>query len=147
MNAQKYPHHPYTWWRHQMEPFSALLVLCAGKSPVSGEFPSQRPVTRSFGVFFYLRVNKRLSKQSWGWWFETLSRSLWRHRNDASYGASFLGSLEKRYRDITNVHVPVGHTSARRPVLHVYGALFLTHLQSSHQCISIAGPNKGPSPS
>ena len=40
----------YTWWRHQMETFSALLALCAGNSPVSGEFPAQRPVTRSFDV-------------------------------------------------------------------------------------------------
>ena len=70
------------WWRHQMETFSALLAVCAGNSPVPGEFHTQRPVTRSFGVFFDLRLNKRLSKQSWGWWFETLSRSLWRHRND-----------------------------------------------------------------
>ena len=53
--------------------------LC-GNSPVPGEFPA-RPVTRSFDVFFDLRLNKRLSKQSWGWWFETLSRSLWRHCN------------------------------------------------------------------
>ena len=50
-----------------------------GDSPVTGEFPAQRPVTRSFDVFFDLRLNKRLSKQSWGWWFETPSRSLWRH--------------------------------------------------------------------
>ena len=57
------------------ETFSALLALCAGNSPVTGEFPSQRPVTWSFGVFF----NLRLSKQCWGWWFETPSRSLWRH--------------------------------------------------------------------
>ena len=47
-----------------------------------GEFPSQRPVTRSFDVFFDLRLNKRLGKQSWGWWFETLSSPLGRHRND-----------------------------------------------------------------
>ena len=47
----------------------------------SGEFPTQRPVTRSFDVFFDLCLNKRLSKHSWGWWFETLSRSLWRHHN------------------------------------------------------------------
>ena len=55
---------PYSeWcWRHQMETLSALLALCAGNSPVSGEFPSQRPVTRSFGVFYDLRLNKRLSK-------------------------------------------------------------------------------------
>ena len=71
-----------TWWRHQMETFSALLAICAGNSPVSGDFPAQRPVTRSFHVFFYLRLNKRLSKQWWGWWFETLSCSLWRHRNE-----------------------------------------------------------------
>ena len=68
-----------SWWRNQMEAFSALLALCAGNSPVPGEFLSQRPVTRSFGVFFDLRVNKRLSRQSWGWWFETPSCSLWRH--------------------------------------------------------------------
>ena len=59
-----------SWWRHQMETFSALQVLCAGNSPVTGEFPSQRPVTRSFHVFFDLLLNKRLSKQWWGWWFE-----------------------------------------------------------------------------
>ena len=69
------------WWRHQMEAFSALLAICAGNSPVPGEFPAQRPVTRSFDVSFGLRLNKRLSKQWWGWWFETLSRPLWRHRN------------------------------------------------------------------
>ena len=72
---------PQPWWRHQMEKFSALLAICAGNSPVTGEFPTQRPVTRSFDVYFDLRPNERLSKQSWGWWFETLSRSLWRHRN------------------------------------------------------------------
>ena len=64
-----------------METFSALLALCVGNSPVTDEFPTQRPVTRSFDVFFDLRVNKRLSKQSWGWWLETPSRSLWRHSN------------------------------------------------------------------
>ena len=73
---------PYrSLWRHQMETFPALLVICAGNSPVPGEFPAQRPVTRSFDVFFDLRLNKQLSKQSRGWWFETPSRSLWRQRN------------------------------------------------------------------
>ena len=70
-----------SWWRHQMEKFAALLALCAGNSPINGEFPAQRPVTRSFYVPFDLRLDKRLSKQSLGWWFETPSRSLWRHRN------------------------------------------------------------------
>ena len=67
-----------SWWRHQMETFSALLAICAGNSP---GFPTQRPVTRSIDVFFGLRLNKRLSKQSWGWWLETLSRPFWRNRN------------------------------------------------------------------
>ena len=69
------------WWRHQMETFSSLLAICAENSPFTGEFPAQRPVTRSFDVFFDLRLNKQLSKQSWGWWFETPYRTLWRHCN------------------------------------------------------------------
>ena len=64
-----------------METFSALLAICAENSPVTDEFPAQRPVTQSFDVFSDLRLNKRLSKQSWTWWFETLSRPLWRHCN------------------------------------------------------------------
>ena len=64
-----------------METFSALLALCAGNSPVIGEFPSQRLVARSFDVLFRLRWNKWLRKQSERRWFETPSRSLWRHCN------------------------------------------------------------------
>ena len=47
-----------------METFSALLATCAGNSPVSGEFPAQRPVTRGFDIIFDLRLNKQLSKHS-----------------------------------------------------------------------------------
>ena len=54
--------------------------LC-GEFTAPGEFHAQRPVTQSFDVFFHLRLNKRLSKHSRGWWFETLSRPLWRHCN------------------------------------------------------------------
>ena len=67
------------WWRHQMETFSALLAICAGNSPVPGEFPTRRPATRDFDAFFDLHPNKRLSIQWWGWWFETQSCPLWRH--------------------------------------------------------------------
>ena len=84
--ATEEPGHQKSWWCHQMETFSALLALCAGNSPVTGEFPSQRPVTRSVGVFFELGLNERLSKQSWGWWFETPSFSLWRHCNGHGIG-------------------------------------------------------------
>ena len=55
--------------------------LC-GEFTGPGEFPTQRPVTRSFDIFFDLCPNKRLSKHWWGWWFETQSCPLWRHRND-----------------------------------------------------------------
>ena len=84
-----------TWWRHQMETFSMLLAICPVNSSVTGEFHTQRPVTRSFDVFFDLHLNKRLSKQWWGWWFETKKNQIecfrtltavWIHRglqNDA----------------------------------------------------------------
>ena len=54
---------------------------CEGNSPVTGEFPAQRPVTWSFDVSFDLCLNKRLSKQSWRWWFETPSGPLRHHCN------------------------------------------------------------------
>ena len=91
--------HP--WWRHQMETFSALLAICAGISPVPGEFPTQRPVTRSFDIYFDLRPNKRLSKQSWGWWFETPPWSLWRHCN-ASHTTTHWDS--RQLRDGTTIY-------------------------------------------
>ena len=56
------------WWRHQMETFSALLAICAGNSPVTGQW-------RGASMFSLIcTLNKRLSKQSRGWWFETPSR-------------------------------------------------------------------------
>ena len=70
------PWFPHPWWRHQMETFSALLALCAGNSPCT---------TRSFDVFFHLRLNNRLSKQPRGWWFEMPPWSLWRQCNALNY--------------------------------------------------------------
>ena len=74
----QYTHDDVIKWKH----FARLLATCTGNSPVTGEFPAQRPMTRSFDVFFYLCLNIRLSKQSWGWWFETPSCPLWRHCNE-----------------------------------------------------------------
>ena len=65
-------------WKHFPRYWS---FVCVGNSLVTGEFPSQRPVTRSFNIFFDLTLNKRLSKQSIRPWFETPSGSLWRHCN------------------------------------------------------------------
>ena len=81
----------YPWWSHQMQTFFALLSLCAGNSPVAGELPLQMPVTRGFDVFFDLRLNTRLSKRSWGWWFEKPSRSLWRYCNDYPFCWKYIG--------------------------------------------------------
>ena len=75
--------------------------LC-GEFIGSGEFPAQRPVTRSFDVFFDLRPNKRLSKQSWGWWFETPSRSLWRHCN---YSMSYIHVQHRLNRANTSHYI------------------------------------------
>ena len=75
----------------------ALLAICAGNSPVTDEFPSQRPVTRSFNVFFDLHPNKRFSKQSWGRRFETPSRSLWRHCNESWNKATLKKCWSRKY--------------------------------------------------
>ena len=103
----------WTWWHYQMETFSASLVFFAGNTPVTGEIPAQRPATRSFEVFFHLLLNKQLSKQPWGWWFETLLRPLWRHCNEAkwlkgatgnitrAFGASSLSELRIQWSDST----------------------------------------------
>ena len=44
-----------------METFSTLLAFCAGNSPVTSEFPTQRSVTQSFDAFFDLRLNQQVS--------------------------------------------------------------------------------------
>ena len=61
------------WWRHPMETFPALLAICAENSPVPGEFSVQRPVTRSFDVFFDVRPNN-------GWVNNGEAGNLRRHR-------------------------------------------------------------------
>ena len=66
-------------WKHFPRYWS--FVRGIHRSPMPSEFPSQRPVTRSFDAFFVLRLNKRLSKPSRHRWFERPSRSLWRHCN------------------------------------------------------------------
>ena len=85
--------------------------LCAGKSPVTGEFPTQKPVTRSFEVFFDLLLINQLSKQWRRWWFETLSPSLWRHCNEIFPSIAVeLGGMEARLRlgMLHQVFWPVG---------------------------------------
>ena len=110
---------PLAWWRHQMETLSALLALCAGNSTDTGELTSQMPVARSFDVFVDLRL-KWLSKQSWGWLFETPSRSLWRHCN----GKSLYYSLSSR----TKIVSKIPYNRYRYNVVH-YSTILHTALQ------------------
>ena len=57
-----------------------LLALCAGNSSVTGEFSSPHKASDTeLWHFLWYVLNKRLSKQSWAWWLETPSRSLWSH--------------------------------------------------------------------
>ena len=100
--------------RHQMETFSALPALCVWNSPVPGEFHAQGPMTRSYDVFFDLRLNKRLGKQSWGWQSETSSRPFWRHCNALAHAVS-LYCLEYFPRYIKLIG-PVYHTLD--PLIH-----------------------------
>ena len=107
---------PDSWWRCQMETFSALLALCEGNSPVTGEFPSQRPVMRSFDFFFDLRLNKQLSKQSRHWWFETPSRSIILSSMTTMSLQSLLGTLllpmcEPNFRTIHPVSFELPHSN------------------------------------
>ena len=82
------------WWRHQMETFSALLAICAGNSPVSGEFPAQRPVTRSFDVLFDLRLSKRVNNREAG--------DLRRHR--AHYDVNVMDTTVHSCNGMVNSH-------------------------------------------
>ena len=88
-----------------------VTVIYAGNSPVPGEFPAQRPVTRCFDVF--LGLNKRLSKQWWGWWLETPSNPLWRHRNGHNISIRHQ-SVQSILRSVTIHQLPLVD---RRPLI------------------------------
>ena len=125
----------WPWWRHQMETFSPLLAICAGNSPVPGEFPTQRPVTQSFDIYFDLRPNKRLSKRSWGWWFETLSPPLWRHRN----ASPCLGLLILKCVSFGDVFGKRGWTAIQFISQHICADLVTSYHVWSRDCRQIAG--------
>ena len=91
-----------------METFSALLAMCAGRnSPVRLKInlilsylilsyrwiPRTKASDAELWYFLWSVFNKRLSKQWWGWWFETPLRPLWHHRNV--------------YHTHTHIHLPV----------------------------------------
>ena len=87
--------------------FRVTGPLC-GEFTAPGEFLAQRPVTRSFDVFFDLHLNRRLSTQPWGWWFETPSLSLWRQCYDrAIRGVLCQNRYQRQGQELTS-HINFG---------------------------------------
>ena len=97
-----------TWWCHQMEKFSAVLALCVGNSPVTGEFPSPRPVTRRSHVFFDLPLHKQLSKRLIHRWLEMWSHSLWRHCNERHISQSGLNTESGKWQPLEIIYYANG---------------------------------------
>ena len=95
----KWKHTPRYW------PF-----VSARNSPVPGEFLAQRPVTWNIYVFFDLRLNKLLSKQPWGWWFETPPHPLWCHRN----------AKQTKHNKMQTVHIILGTYCLCQSTLRVF---------------------------
>ena len=83
VDALKMLGHP--WWRHQMETFSHVTGHLCGEFTDPRWIPRTKASDAELWCFFDLCLNKRLSKQWWGWWFETLSHPLWRHRNASNH--------------------------------------------------------------
>ena len=113
-----------------------VTALCVGNSPVSGEFPTQRSVMWNFDVFFDLRLNERLSKQSWGWWFETSSCSLWRHCN-ASQGVSVVSILENMIVDALAKPRDIENLGGFSPLNSIYWGSVTVALQMISDKISV----------
>ena len=93
--------------------FRVTGPLC-GEFSGPDEFPTQRPVTQSFDVFFDLRLSKRLCKQPWGWWFETPSWSWWHHCN--APGGTFVNRQLLNHRQMAAINMM---TSSRGYIFRV----------------------------
>ena len=81
-------------------------------SPVTGEYPIQRPVTSSFDAFFDLRLNQPLGNQWRRWWFKTPSRSLWRHCGGDNRDTAPV--LKEQYEALSNYKLQQ-NTTKREP--------------------------------
>ena len=131
-----YHRQKYTILRHHMETFSALLARCADNSSVTGAFPSKKPVTRSFAVFADLHLNKRLFKQFWGWWFETPSRSLWRHCNaGVKISTIFLPSVFANLCSTQYTHLSYSVNSWCIMTIHYCDVIMGVSNHQPHDCL------------
>ena len=85
-DVSKWKHFPRYW------PFMWGIHRSPVNSPHKGQWRG------ALTFFLDLRLNKRLSKQSCGWWFETPSRTLWRHCNAFSSAMHVTPAQEKAFR-------------------------------------------------
>ena len=82
--------------------------LC-GELIGSQGFPRTKASDAEHWCFFDLRLNKRLSIQLWGWWFETLSHPLLRHCNGIEIISWCPGFPWYSKIHIKNTHPPLWH--------------------------------------
>ena len=80
-------------------------------------FPHTKASDAELRSFFDLRLNKRLSKQSWGWWFETLSRPIWRHSNGIH-----ICILPRRISQLSKCHP---HTHFHLDFIYIYTYIYI----------------------
>ena len=110
-----------TWWRLQMETFSALLAMCAGNSPVPVNSQHKGQWRGALMSSLIRALHKRLSKQSWGWWFETQSLPLWRHCNVRHCGVKAIwpGLHYRRFiHTPTHFYFKESPSGSRSPSIH-----------------------------
>ena len=101
------------------------------RSPVNSPHKGQ---WRGALMFFYLRLKKRLSKQSWGWWFETPSRPLWRHCNDLDLSSVAFNTFWMTV--ICQIYMYDEWTSEQGDICH-YGDVIMRAMASQIACVSI----------
>ena len=111
--------------------FPRYWPFVRGNSPGTDEFPAQRPVTQSFGVFLDLRLNNLLSKQWWGWWFETASTPLWRHCNGI---LTRIFAMQNMYIDYLRPHCHNGYFlwSGTECLKHILPDYIMNMMTSGH---------------
>ena len=103
-----------SWWRHQMETFSALLAICAENSPVPGEFPAQRPVTRNLFSLICVWINDWVNNGEAGnlrryrihydvtaMWISGPMQSPWKQWDFKAIGVTWLSYYEKHNTAVT----------------------------------------------
>ena len=108
------------WYYHDdviklKQTLSALLAFCAGNSPVIHDFPKQRPVTRSFDVFFDLCLNKRLSIQSWRIFFSAKQDALMWDRIAENIKYVLNGILRNTWQSVTIFRTIIKCIANNRP--------------------------------